>query len=1098
MFDGFDDSQELSRELVAFDEWCEVHGTEDVEAFICEGELGSAVSMRLRNTFALERKLNALFVDSRNDEEISPTRASDLAGKVFGNYRFVCRLGVGGMGTVWLANQQEPVKRQVAVKLIRPGMDSELFVKRFEAERQAMALMSHPNIAKVLDAGTVGDHRPYFVMEYVPGVPITDFCNQNRLSLLDRLKLFLQLCNAIQHAHQKGLLHRDIKPTNVMVSEVDGKPHVKVIDFGLSKLFSTSAGMDPQLTQEKTALGSPLWMSPEQAMGRRGKTDIGVDTRSDIYSLGVILYQLITNTTPITTEFFSNASPIELLEAIQEQVTPYPSIRLSQTEHSNDWIRQQTISSFANWSNMLRNDLDWVTMKALEKERDRRYPTASALADDIRRFINKEPVIARPPSISYRIRKLALKYRGAALATSLITFLLIAATVISAWLAIWALDERKVANQERTRANRETLRVSQKRLRAEQIVGYMVRGFGKLNISNPDINYDQFKQDYLFSLRDDIDQVDFSGDALMESSFRYPLARSLSGAGDHENAINEFEKVVAINRRELGANDPLTIATKTLMASEYLQLQNTTKAFELAEECLADATATHGQNHELCIGAAVVLNRARAELGELNVSIGEFKKLIPVATESLGSSHPHVIDAKAGLASALYNTLRFRASAAIYNDARQLAIKRWGTDHKRSMDLEVAYWDAKTSDADFQESPEELKAYFEAVAKKFGPGHRFTLQLRDIYGTILLRRKNREAAKLIHLASIEAGTKQLGESHFQVAMSKLRLCDVLFSQRKLDEAIQYLDSIIPILESNPNIGAQKFLRAGFMLGECYFYKGDYQGALNVTEEYLPIALEVCGPDAIVLARLLDLNARSLMECERPVEAIAAFERILQDTKDRDGDGSVLAGQAYFRLAFARLLNREFAEAIQGFEKTVEIFKKQVGMQSYDTYGITTELCSALLWQKKYKRAEFHIRHSIENLSPQMPGYEDFKDSFQVALADSLVGQSIFFEAKTTVEKVMDVNSQLRKRDRALAKSIMGLCLAQEGDFAKAELLLDEALELLDPESLKYQDRWYRTRCLERKITLYKYWEKPDLVKDCREALQSELEYQKLK
>jgi WD40 repeat protein/serine/threonine protein kinase len=331
------------------------------------------------------------------------------AGAVVGPYKLMEQIGEGGMGLVFVAEQQQPVRRKVALKVIKPGMDTRAVVARFEAERQALALMDHPNIAKVLDGGATDTGRPYFVMELVKGVPITEFCDQNRLSTRQRLELFLHVCRAVQHAHQKGVIHRDLKPNNVLVASHDGTPVVKVIDFGVAKAVGQQLTDKTVYTLFAQLVGTPLYMSPEQA----GQSSLDVDTRTDVYALGVLLYELLTGTTPFDKDRLSRAGYDELRRIIREEEPPRPSARISTLGAAAATVSACRGSEPRKLSALVRGELDWIVMKALEKDRTRRYETASGLAQDVERYLKDEPVEACPPSAWYRLCKFARRNRRA-------------------------------------------------------------------------------------------------------------------------------------------------------------------------------------------------------------------------------------------------------------------------------------------------------------------------------------------------------------------------------------------------------------------------------------------------------------------------------------------------------------------------------------------------------------------------------------------------------------------------------------------------------------------------------------------------------------
>ena len=359
-------------------------------------------------------------VASRKKTEAPPEDSSSPKTKTggrIGPYKLLEQIGEGGMGLVWRAEQEEPVRRRVALKVIKQGLDSRQVLARFEAERQALAMMEHPNIAKVLDANSTPDGRPYFVMELVEGISITEFCDEQRLSVRERLALFIPVCHAIQHAHQKGIIHRDVKPSNVLVARCDGKPVPKVIDFGVAKAVEQRLTEKTLATQFGAVVGTPQYMSPEQA----GLNELDIDTRSDIYSLGVLLYELLTGTTPLTEAAVQTPPFDEVLRRIRTEEPPRPSTRLGESGERLAGLSTKRGPAPATLAKQLRGDLDWIVMTALEKDRDRRYQTAGGLALDIEKHLNHETVSARPPTVRYRVGKLIRRHRiGVAMGATLL------------------------------------------------------------------------------------------------------------------------------------------------------------------------------------------------------------------------------------------------------------------------------------------------------------------------------------------------------------------------------------------------------------------------------------------------------------------------------------------------------------------------------------------------------------------------------------------------------------------------------------------------------------------------------------------------------
>jgi serine/threonine protein kinase len=407
----------------------------------CQGD--PALRQRIDRLLALHQQAGAFLEAPAVALAATDTdTAAERPGTVIGSYKLLEEIGAGGMGSVWMAEQTQPVRRRVALKVIKAGMDSAQVIARFEAERQALALMEHPNIARVLDAGTTPSGRPFFVMELVKGPPITSYCDEKRLGLRERLELFAGVCQAVQHAHQKGIIHRDIKPSNVLIAPFDGRPVVKMIDFGVAKAIGQPLTEKTLFTAFGAVVGTPEYMSPEQA--ELNNQDI--DTRSDIYSLGVLLYELLTGTTPLTRQRLKEVALLEVLRVIREEEPPKPSTRLSESKDTLPLISAQRHTEPAKLAKLLRGELDWIVMKALDKERSRRYETAGALAADVQRYLNDEDVLASPPSTTYRLRKFLRRYRGMVRLAALTMLLLLAGIVGTSIGLVRALAAEQLAS----------------------------------------------------------------------------------------------------------------------------------------------------------------------------------------------------------------------------------------------------------------------------------------------------------------------------------------------------------------------------------------------------------------------------------------------------------------------------------------------------------------------------------------------------------------------------------------------------------------------------------------------------------------------------
>jgi tetratricopeptide (TPR) repeat protein len=512
-------------------------------------ERGSLLERRCAGEEGLRAEVEGLLAEHEGAGDFLGTTSALVAavrsepcegpGSVVGRYRLLELIGEGGFGTVFLAEQREPVTRNVALKIIKPGMDTRAVIARFEAERQTLALMDHPNIARVLDAGATATARPYFVMELVSGEPINAYCDRNRLTVPERLSLFVQVCQAVQHAHQKGIIHRDLKPGNILVSTQDGCPHSKVVDFGIAKATDHHPAETALRTEQRAMLGTPEYMSPEQAEG-----SANIDTRSDVYSLGVLLYELVTGSTPFDGARLRESPYAEIQRIISQEDPETPSARLLRMTDALAGVAAARRTESRRLGTIVRADLDWIVMKCLEKDRSRRYETASALAADVRRHLTGEPVMAAPPSGVYRLRKFVRRHRvgvwaGAAIGAGLL-------------LGMVGLSVGLV------RAERARAAVEQERRRANAIAEFVTRALEASDATRGGAQ-GMLVSDAMLRAAAEINSGAFKDDPATEAALLATIGRVLHNNGRSSEALPLAERSLAIRRR-LHAGDHLDVA----------------------------------------------------------------------------------------------------------------------------------------------------------------------------------------------------------------------------------------------------------------------------------------------------------------------------------------------------------------------------------------------------------------------------------------------------------------------------------------------------------------------------------------------------------
>jgi non-specific serine/threonine protein kinase/serine/threonine-protein kinase len=652
---------------------------------------------------------------------------------LIGPYKLIRQIGEGGMGVVYHAQQTQPIRRDVALKVIKPGMDTKQVIARFETERQALAVMDHPNIAHVFEAGTTAQGRPYFVMELVDGVPITQYCDSKRLTVRERIELFIPVCGAIQHAHQKGIIHRDIKPSNILITEHEGKSVPKVIDFGLAKALGHQLSDASMMTNVGMVVGTPDYMSPEQAELTRQD----VDTRADVYSLGAVLYELLTGTPPLNRESLENAPYIDVLKTIREQEPPTPSTRL---RHSTTSVKvaSQRNTDPALLPKLLNGELDWITMKALEKDRTRRYETVNALARDIERYLEGEPVEAAPPSATYRLSKFVRKHRvWLATATAFAT-LLIAAVVVSSWMAV---------------------RASRAELEARAVNDFLQKDVLSQATAFKQGGADT-KPDPDLKVRVALDRAaagiegKFAAQPLVEASIRHTIGEAYVELGLYAEAQRQLEKALELQVAASGEKQRASVVDMNDLAEVYL-----------SEGRYSDAEAL-------------------------------LTKALPIGRGLLGEKDPDVLTSMHDLGGAYFRQGKVAQSEALTLTALDMRRRVLGEENpdtlRTASNLTVIY----TREGKYAQAENLVTKAVELQRKVSGEAHPYTLRITENLADLYRLEGKYTQAEPLYIRVVALSRDVLGPEHAETLSRMSGLAELYADEERYPEAGDLLSTVV--------------------------------------------------------------------------------------------------------------------------------------------------------------------------------------------------------------------------------------------------------------------------------------------------------------
>ncbi len=701
----------------------------------------------------------------------APARAVGDAPRRIGPYRILREIGEGGMGSVYEAEQDEPVRRRVAIKLIKLGMDTRRFVARFESERQALALMTHNNIAAIHDAGATADGRPYFAMEFVSGVPVTRYSDAHRLTIRDRLELFLQVCDGVQHAHQKGVIHRDIKPSNVLVTLQGDKPIPKIIDFGLAKATSGRLADESAHTELGQLIGTPEYMSPEQAE----ISGIDIDTRADIYALGALLYELLVGAQPFDSERLRRASLLELQRMILEEEPLKPSQRVTVLSALSELAASNRSIDARSHFKRLRGDLDWITMKALEKDRARRYETANAFQLDVQRYLKEEPVRARPPTTTYRARKFVRRHKTGVAAAAAVVAALVLGLISATVGMLRAREAERMATREAAAAN--------------EISGFLT---GLFEVSDPGEARGRTitAHEILGKGAREIDEA-LADQPEVRARLMRTIGNVYTNLGLYEDAEPLLVKALETSRRVLGKEHADSLAAINGLANLYWYQNRFAEAEPLYTELVETRRRVLGRDHPATL-------RAQYDLASLYLWLKRYDEMEALSLETLdvqrrvlGEDHSETIDTMHNLASMYYSLGRYEDSARVGESVLEQTRRRHGEDHPDTL---TSLHNLATSYHGMGRYAEAEKLYREVIALRtrvLGGSHQHTADSLRMLGRMYKDQGRFSEAEALLLDAHRIYLDSVGPSHARTLETLDHLAELYEAWGKPEKAATF-------------------------------------------------------------------------------------------------------------------------------------------------------------------------------------------------------------------------------------------------------------------------------------------------------------------
>jgi tetratricopeptide (TPR) repeat protein/tRNA A-37 threonylcarbamoyl transferase component Bud32 len=989
--------------------------------------------------------------------------AAERPGTLIGRYELLHQIGEGGMGVVWLAEQTRPVQRKVALKVIKPGMDSRQVVARFEVERQALAVMDHVNIARVLDGGATEAGLPYFVMELVHGVPITQYCDDHHLTPRERLELFVPVCQAIQHAHQKGIIHRDIKPSNVMVTLCDGRPVPKVIDFGVAKATEQTRGDRTLFTQCGTLVGTLEYMSPEQAE----MSAQGVDTRSDIYSLGVLLYELLTGSTPLTRERMKRAAHAELLRMIKEEEPPKPSTRLCESTEELASISANRQTEPAKLTKLMRGDLDWILLKCLEKDRTRRYETANGLAVDILRHLSDETVSAGAPSAGYRLTKFVRRNRARVIAGGIVAVALVLGVVGTTSGMIWALEEKNRANVE---ANKATLaaeseaaakvqaQANERRAvaaakRAETISEFVTTALKASDARTVGVvgaGQDMTILTAMHNAIKDIDSGRFKNDPETEAGMRATIGTILESNGRLAEAELQFRQALEWRRSVLGDEHPDTLRSINNMGG-LLQAQG--KPFE-AEPYYREALETRrrvlGDEHHDTLTSINYMGDLLQAQGQLAEAEPFRRDALEGFRRVLGNEHPDTLIAIGNMGDLLQSQGKWAEAEPYCSDALERLRLVLGDEYPSTLTAIGNMGTLRQGQGRLTEAEPYFREALEKSRRALGIDHPATLTSMNNLGNLLREQGKLAEAEPYTREALEGCRRVLGDEHPNTLTSTQNMGNLLQAQRKLAEAEPYFREALE--KRRRVLGDEHFHTLSSINSVGNLLQA--QGKLDEAEPYYREALEkrrrVLGDEhPSTLASISNMG--SMLRAQDRLDEAEPYYRDALDGRRRVlGDEHADTLTSINNLGNLLRAQSRLAEAEPLLREALERNRRVQGDEHPSTLTSINNMGALLRAQGKLAEAEPYYREALEKRR-RVLGDESPQTLTSIGNMGSLLqAQNRLAEAEPYYDETLETSRRIFRGDHPVVADALN-CVASVrqalGRAAEAEPLFVEALEM---------------------------------------------------